>query len=160
MLACLSLATQEGDANRFFHKEWILAHKAQRRFLPVRFEECRLPASLPKALVAAIESRQREDLFPSYEDGLRRILRFLHAEKRTGVFSETFSCLGPDNAGWRLAPGESTLRTARARTAARSTPWLGSLPQSCCRKWPARPLTSISIYRGDRCCFATAVVFD
>jgi len=102
LLACLSLATQEGDANRFFHKEWILAHKAQRRFLPVRFEECRLPASLPKALVAAIESRQREDLFPSYEDGLRRILRFLHAEKRTGVFSETFSCLGPDNAGWRL----------------------------------------------------------
>ena len=65
-------------------------------------EECRLPADLPKALVAAIESIQREDLFPSYEDGLRRILRFLHGEKRTGVFEETFSCLGPDNAGWRL----------------------------------------------------------
>jgi hypothetical protein len=68
----------------------------------VRLEECQLPAALPKALLAAIESIQREDLFPSYEDGLRRILRVLHAEKRTGVFEETFSCLGPDNAGWRL----------------------------------------------------------
>lgn len=103
-VALMSRATQEGNAKRFFRKEWRLAHKAQRRFLPVRLEECRLPASLPKALAAAIESHQREDLFPSslYEEGLRRILRFLHDEKRTGVFEETFSCLGPDNAGWRL----------------------------------------------------------
>jgi hypothetical protein len=101
-LLLLSRATQEVDPKRFFPKEWRLAHKARRQFLPVRLEECRLPASLPKTLIAAIESRQREDLFPSYEDGLRRILRFLHAEKRTGVFEETFSCLGPDNAGWRL----------------------------------------------------------
>jgi hypothetical protein len=101
-VALMSRVTQEGDAKRFFRREWRLAHKAQRRFLPVRLEECRLPASLPKVLAAAIESRQREDLFPSYEEGLRRILRFLHEEKRTGVFEETFSCLGPDNTGWRL----------------------------------------------------------
>jgi hypothetical protein len=56
----------------------------------VRLEECRLPVTLAADLVTAIESRQREDLFPSYEDGLRRILRFLHEEKRTGVFEETF----------------------------------------------------------------------
>jgi hypothetical protein len=109
-LMLLSQATQKGDAKRFFIREWRLAHKAQRRLLPVRFEESRLPALLPKTLAAAIEARERvdlfpshrEDLFPSYEDGLRRILRFLHAEKRTGVFEETYSCLGPDNAGWEL----------------------------------------------------------
>jgi hypothetical protein len=101
-LALMSRATQDGAADRFFRREWRLAHEGQRRFLPVRLEECALPASLPEALLAAIESIQREDLFPSYEDGLRRILRFLHVEKRTGVFEETFSCLGPDNAGWRL----------------------------------------------------------
>jgi TIR domain len=89
-LALLSRATQDGDSNRFFRTEWQLAHKAQRRFLPVRLEECRLPVTLAADLVTAIESRQREDLFPSYEDGLRRILRFLHEEKRTGVFEETF----------------------------------------------------------------------
>jgi TIR domain len=103
-LLLLSKATEAGDANRFFRKEWTLAHRAQRRFLPIRLEECRLPSSLPSDLVSLIESRQREDLFPSYEDGLRRILRFLHTEKRTGVFEETFSCLGPDNPGWRLGP--------------------------------------------------------
>jgi TIR domain len=101
-LVLLSRATQDGDANRFFRREWSLAYKARRRFFPVRLEECRLPPLLQKTLVTAIESRQREDLFPSYEDSLRRILRFLHAEKRTGVFEETFSCLGPDNAGWQL----------------------------------------------------------
>lgn len=97
----LSSATQEGDKNRFFRKEWRLAAKAQRTFLPVRIEECRLPEPLPKGLASALNS-QRQDLFPSYEDGLHRILRFLHDEKRTGAFEETFSCLGPDNAGWRL----------------------------------------------------------
>src|SRR4051794_29358305 len=80
-VALLSGATQEGDTKRFFRKEWQLAHKAQRRFLPVRLEECRLPASLPKALVSEIKGRQCEDLFPSYEEALRRILRFLHEEK-------------------------------------------------------------------------------
>jgi hypothetical protein len=63
---------------------------------------CQLPRSLPEDLASEIEGRQREDLFPSYEDAVRRILRFLHSEKRTGVFEETFSCLGPDNADWRL----------------------------------------------------------
>jgi hypothetical protein len=101
-LVILSRATEDGDTDRFFRREWRLAHEAQRRFLPVRLEESRLPASLPKELAVAIESRQREDLFPSYEDGLRRILRFLHGEKPTSVFEETFSCLGPDNTGWRL----------------------------------------------------------
>jgi hypothetical protein len=105
-VALLSRATQVGDAERFFRKEWRLAHKAQRRFLPVRLEECELPASLPKALASEIKSRQREDLFPSYEDALRRILRFLHEEKRIGAFEETFSCLGPDNANWRLGGWE------------------------------------------------------
>ena len=101
-VAILSRATQEGDAKRFFRKEWRLAHQTHRRFLPVRIEECRLPEALPKVLATAIESRHREDLFPSYEEGLRRILRLLHDETRTGTFEEPFSCLGPDNAGWRL----------------------------------------------------------
>jgi hypothetical protein len=97
-----SRATQEGDTKRFFLKEWRLAHKAKRRFLPMRLEECCLPTSLTKNLAPTIKSYQHQDLFPDYEDGLRRILRFLHAEKRTGVFEETFSCQGPDNTGWRL----------------------------------------------------------
>src|SRR3954451_20964032 len=83
-------------------REWQLAHKAQCRFLPIYLEECCLPASLPKPLAAAIGSQQHQELFPSYEKGLGRILRFLHEVKRTGVFEETFSCLSPDNAGWRL----------------------------------------------------------
>ena len=101
-LPLLSKATQAGDATRFFRKEWELARKAKRRVLPIRLEDCQLPAGLPKPLAALIDDHQREDLFPSYEDGLRRILRFLHKEKSTGVFEETFSCLGPDNPGWRL----------------------------------------------------------
>lgn len=101
-VALMSRATQEGDAKRFYHKEWQFAHKAQCRFLPIYLEECCLPASLPKPLAAAIGSRHHQELFPSYEEGLGRILRFLHEVKRTGVFEETFSCLGPDNAGWRL----------------------------------------------------------
>jgi hypothetical protein len=98
----LSRATQEAKPERFFRREWGLAREAGRRFLPVRLEECRLSASLPSDFVDFIESYQGEDLFPSYEQGLRRILRFLHLEKRTGVFEETFSCLGADNIGWRL----------------------------------------------------------
>jgi hypothetical protein len=47
----------------------------------VRFEECLLPAWLPSDFADFIKSHQREDLFPSYEEGLRRILRFLHLEK-------------------------------------------------------------------------------
>jgi TIR domain len=101
-LPLLSRATQMGDAKRFFCREWRLAHAARRRFLPVRLEDCRLPASLPKSLAAAIESHQREDLFPSYEEGLCRILRLMHEEKRSAVFEETFSCVGPDNTGWQL----------------------------------------------------------
>jgi hypothetical protein len=68
----------------------------------VRLEECSLPTSLPSDFATFIESYQREDLFPSYEEGLQRILRFLHFEKRSGVFEETFSSFGPDNVGWRL----------------------------------------------------------
>jgi len=98
----ISQATQTGDAKRFFRKEWELAYKSRRRILPVRLEECELPASLSKGLATAIGKLQREDLFPSYEEGLRRILRFLHEAKRTGIFEETFSCLGADNPGWRL----------------------------------------------------------
>jgi TIR domain len=132
-VALLSRATQEGETKRFFRKEWQLAHKAQRRFLPVRLEECRLPASLPKALVSEIKGRQREDLFPSYEQALPRILRFLHEEKRTGVFEETFSCLVPDNANWRLGgwqldEGDSTgENSCSIRAVARLSP--PQLPQ-------------------------------
>ena len=49
-VALMSHATQEGDAERFFRQRnsgWLM--KAQRRFLPVRLEECQLPAELPKA---------------------------------------------------------------------------------------------------------------
>jgi hypothetical protein len=101
-LMVLSQATQTGDAKRFFRKEWELAYKSRRRILPVRLEECELPASLSKGLATAIGNLQREDLFPSYEEGIRRVLQFLHEAKRTGIFEETFSCLGPDNPGWRL----------------------------------------------------------
>ena len=101
-LLLLSRATQAADENRFFKREWALAHAGQRRLFPVRLEPCELPASLPDTLRAAIRGHQRQDLYPSYEDGLRRILQFLHAEKRIGAFEETFSCLGPDNPGWRL----------------------------------------------------------
>ncbi|MGH6900477.1 MAG: toll/interleukin-1 receptor domain-containing protein [Geminicoccaceae bacterium] len=150
-LAFLSRATQDGDANRFFRREWQLAHEAQRRFLPVRLEECRLPASLPEALATAIESRQREDLFPSYEEGLRRILRFLHEEKRSGVFEETFSCLGPDNAGWRLGDwqlddADSTGENSRSLHAVAEASPTQLLPQAVRRTaaididLPGRPL--------------------
>jgi hypothetical protein len=98
----LSRATQEGEPERFFRREWGLAREAGCRFLPVRFEECCLPGSLPSDFANFIESYQREDLFPSYEEALRRILRFLNLEKRTGIFEETFSSLGVDNLGWRL----------------------------------------------------------
>ena len=101
-LPLMSVSTQNGDATRFFRREWQLAYEARRRFLPVRLEECGLPPALPVDLATAIENHQREDLFPSYDAALRRILRFLHEEKRTGVFEESFSCLGPDNEGWRL----------------------------------------------------------
>jgi hypothetical protein len=105
-LLLLSQTTEAGESSRFFRQEWQLAQAGERRFLPVRLEECQLPPSLPKSLAAEIESREREDLFPSYEDGVRRILRFLHKEKQTGLFEETFSCLGPDNAAWRLGGWE------------------------------------------------------
>jgi hypothetical protein len=62
----------------------------------------KLPATLAPEVAKATDGLQRADLFPSYEEGLRAILRFLHEAKRTGVFEETFSCLGPDNVGWRL----------------------------------------------------------
>src|SRR5262249_27023615 len=76
--------------------------ETRRPVLPVRLEDCKLPTTLTPELAKAIDALQRADLFPSYEEGLRAILRFLHETKRTGVFEETFSCLGPDNVGWRL----------------------------------------------------------
>jgi hypothetical protein len=105
-LPILSRSTQVGDLERFFQKEWRLAYEAQRQFLPVRLEECQLPTSLPHDLTIAIEQIQRVDLFPSYDDGLRQLLRFLIKEKRTAVFEETFSCLGADNTGWRMGNWE------------------------------------------------------
>jgi hypothetical protein len=61
----LSRATQAGNAQRFFRKEWELAFQSQRRILPVRLDACELPASLPADQAAAISALQREDLFPS-----------------------------------------------------------------------------------------------
>ncbi len=150
-LALLSRATQDGDADRFFRKEWRLAHEAQCRFLPVRLEECQLPSTLDADLVAAIESHQREDLFPSYEDSLRRILRFLHEEKRTGVFEETFSCLGPDNDDWRLGDwqlddADTTGKNSRSLYGVAKTSPMQLLPQAVRRTaaididLPGRPL--------------------
>jgi hypothetical protein len=98
----LSRATQEGGDDRFFRKEWQLALDAKRPFLSVYLEQCELPPSVSKDLKAEINDRQFAELFPSREEGLRQILRFLHEKKRTGVFEENFSCLGPDNIGWRL----------------------------------------------------------
>jgi hypothetical protein len=102
ILLIMSRATEEGDRDRFFRKEWALAFEARRLILPVRLEDCKLPATLAPELSKAIDALQRADLFPSYEEGLRGVLRFLYETKRTGVFEETFSCLGPDNLGWRL----------------------------------------------------------
>jgi hypothetical protein len=98
----LSKATQDGAGCRFFRKEWQMALDARRTFLPVRLEECALPAALAEPLVTEFRRRQHEDMFPSYENSLIKILRTLHEAKRSGVFEETFSCLGPDNVGWRL----------------------------------------------------------
>jgi hypothetical protein len=102
ILLIMSRATETGGADRFFRKEWMLAFEARRLMLPVRLEDCKLPATLAPELAKAVDALQRADLFPSYEEGLRGILRFLHETKRTGVFEETFSCIGPDNPGWRL----------------------------------------------------------
>ena len=99
----LSRATQEGADDRFFRKEWQLALDAQRTFLSIYLEQCELPLSVSEDLRAEIRNRQWAELFPSREDGLRRILRILHEKKRTGVFEESFSCLGPDNTGWQLS---------------------------------------------------------
>jgi hypothetical protein len=98
----LSRATQEGGENRFFSREWQLAFEAKRPFLTVYLEPSELPPSFSKDLEAEMKGREWVELFPSYEESLRRILRFLHEKKRTGVFEESFSCLGPDNIGWRL----------------------------------------------------------
>jgi hypothetical protein len=98
----LSRATQEGGDDRFFRREWQLAFDAKRPFLTVYLEQCELPLSVSMDLKAEMKDRQWAELFLSYEEGLRQILRFLHEKKRTGVFEESFSCLGPDNIGWRL----------------------------------------------------------
>jgi hypothetical protein len=54
---------------------------------------------LPKKLSAL----QWVDLFPTYEDGLRKILRRLNRAKTRANFEETFSSLGADNDGWDLS---------------------------------------------------------
>jgi hypothetical protein len=121
-------ATQEGAACRFFRKEWQMALDARRTFLPVRLEECALPEALAEPLVTEFRNRQHEDMFPSYENSLIKILRTLHDAKRSGVFEETFSCLGPDNVGWRLGgwqldDADSTGENSRSiRGAASLTP--------------------------------------
>jgi hypothetical protein len=134
-LLVLSQATQMGDAKRFFRREWELAYKSRRPLLPVRLEECQLPPSLSEDLATEIGNLQREDLFPSYEEGLRRVLRFLHEAKRTGVFEETFSCLGPDNSGWRLRgwqldDADSTGENSRSLRAAARLSSAQLLPQT------------------------------
>lgn len=98
----LSRATQQGGDNRFFPTEWQFAFDAKRPFLTVFLEPCELPPSASEDLKAEMKRREWVELFPSREESLRRILRFLYERKRTGVFEESFSCLGPDNIGWRL----------------------------------------------------------
>jgi len=98
----LSRATQQGGENRFFPTEWQFAFDAKRPFLTVFLEPCELPPSASEDLKAEMKRREWVELFPSREESLRRILRFLYEQKRTGVFEESFSCLGPDNIGWRL----------------------------------------------------------
>jgi hypothetical protein len=78
--------------------------------MPVRLEDCALPD--------ALKARQWQDLFP-YDQGIVRLLRFLHQEKRTGVFEEMFSCNGPDNRdwaldGWELDPFDHTGRKSQS----------------------------------------------
>ena len=148
----LSKATEQGSASRFFRREWELASKGKRRVLPIRLEDCRLPAEF--------ESRQCEDLFPSYEDGLRRILRFLHLENRTGVFEETFSCLGPDNAGWRLNgwqldPADSTGENSQSICVT-----ICPSRRSCFRNAPVRPLRSTSTSRVVQSCSGIDGAYD
>src|SRR5262249_22478689 len=86
VLLIMSRATEAGSPERFFRKEWDHAFRLKRRILPIRLEECLLPATLAPEISTAIDSVQRADLFPSYEEGLRRILRFLYETMRTGFF--------------------------------------------------------------------------
>lgn len=65
VLLLMSRATEAGSPDRFFRKEWDLALKLSRRILPIRLEECLLPATLTPKMSTAIASVQRADLFPS-----------------------------------------------------------------------------------------------
>jgi TIR domain len=79
--------------DRFVRREWDQALAQNKPFIPVRLEECALPDIL--------KAKQWEDLFPE-DSGTVRLLRFFHQEKWRGVFEESFSCDGPDNADWEL----------------------------------------------------------
>ena len=115
--------------DRFVRREWDQALDQNKPFIPVRLQDSSLPDFL--------KSKQWEDLFP-YETGLVKLLRFLHQEKRTAVFEETFSCNGPDNAdwtceGWTLDPFDHTGRQSQSlHGSARLSP-MAMLPQTVAR---------------------------
>jgi hypothetical protein len=79
--------------DRFVRREWDQALAQDKYVMPLRLEDCALPD--------ALKAKQWQDLFP-YDRGIVRLLRFLHQEKRSGIFEETFSCNGADNRGWVL----------------------------------------------------------
>jgi hypothetical protein len=115
---------------RFVRREWDQALDHNKPFVPVRLEESALPDFL--------KSKQWEDLFP-YETGLVRLLRFFHQEKRTGVFEETFSCNGADNAdwscdGWALDALDHTGRQSQSLHGAASLSSTTLLPQAVTRR--------------------------
>lgn len=84
----------------FVQKEWRLALDEGKAVIPVRLEE-RAP---PKEM----DPLQWVDLFPSYDEGLKKILRFLNSQQSRALFRETFSSIGPDNEGWDLSEWETS----------------------------------------------------
>lgn len=97
-LALISSSSLEEGG--FVQKEWDLALEEDRIVIPIRLEE-RAPPEKMNPL-------QWVDLFPSYEEGLRKILRFLNNQQSSALFKETFSSIGPDNEGWDLSEWETS----------------------------------------------------
>lgn len=92
----LALISNKSLRKRSVQYEWKLAlNEETKPFIPIRLEPCTLPKK--------VSALQWVDLFPAYEDGLRKILRRLNRAKTRANFEETFSSLGADNDGWDLS---------------------------------------------------------
>jgi hypothetical protein len=92
----LALVSNKSLSKKYVQYEWKLAlNEVNKPFIPVRLEPCTLSKKL--------SALQWVDLFPVYEDGLRKILRRLNRAKTRANFEETFSSLGPDNDDWDLS---------------------------------------------------------